>query len=36
MVVHYFNVHGLAVVPDEANPPLIVDPDTVLPDAIPV
>ena len=30
MVVHNFNIHGIAVHPDEAYSPLIVDPDTVL------
>jgi len=30
MVVHDFNVQGVAIHPDEADSPLIVDPDAVL------
>jgi hypothetical protein len=30
MVVHDFNVQGIAVHPDEAYSPLIVDPDALL------
>lgn len=31
MIVHYLNVMRLAIPPDEANPPLIIDPNAVLP-----
>jgi hypothetical protein len=34
VIVRYLDTFGIAVVPDEANPPLIVDPDTVLTFAI--
>jgi hypothetical protein len=34
MVVCYFNVIGVSVFPTKADPPLIVDPDTVLPFAV--
>src|SRR5260370_42263876 len=34
VIVHYFNVMRLAIPPDEADPPLIVDPNTVLSSAI--
>jgi len=34
VIVRYLDTLGVAVVPDEANPPLIVDPDTVLTFAI--
>ena len=30
MVVHDFNVNGIAIYPYEADPPLIIDPDAVL------
>jgi hypothetical protein len=30
MVVHDFNVNGIAVHPDEANAPLVIDPNAVL------
>ena len=30
MVIHDFHVEGVALVPVEANPPLIIDPYTVL------
>ena len=30
MVVHDFNVDGIAIDPDEAYTPLVVDPDAVL------
>jgi hypothetical protein len=30
MAVHYFYVIGVVILPDEANPELIVNPDTVL------
>jgi hypothetical protein len=30
MVVGYFNIIGVSVFPSKADPPLIVDPDTVL------
>lgn len=31
MVVHYFHFECVAVLPLETNPPLLVDPDAVLP-----
>jgi len=34
MVVGYFNVTGISVFPEKTYPPLIVDPDAVLPFAI--
>ncbi len=34
MIVHYLNVARLAVSPDEANSPLVVDSNTVLPGPI--
>jgi len=34
VVVSNFNIRGIAVTPYEADPPLIVDPDTVLPFSI--
>jgi len=30
MIIHNFNVIGVSLVPFEANPPLIVDPNAVL------
>jgi hypothetical protein len=36
MVVHYFHVIGVVIMPDEANPELIVDPDTVLSRPVPL
>ena len=30
MVVHDFNDYGIAIHPDEADPPLIINPDAVL------
>jgi hypothetical protein len=30
MVVHYFHVMGMVIMPGEANPELIVNPDTIL------
>jgi hypothetical protein len=30
VIIYDFNVVGLAVAPDEANPPLIIDPDAML------
>ena len=35
MVVRDFNVVGVALLPGKTNPPLIVDPNTVLPLAVP-
>jgi hypothetical protein len=34
VVVSYFNICGITVIPNEADSPLIVDPDTVLPFSI--
>lgn len=34
VTINYFHVMSFAVAPDEANPPLIVDPDTVRPRSI--
>jgi hypothetical protein len=34
MVVHDFDVIRIAIAPDEAEPPLVVDPDAVLSDPI--
>ncbi len=34
MVVHDLNVIRIAIAPDEAQPPLVVDPDAVLSDPI--
>ncbi len=34
VIIHDFNVGGTSIRPNEANPPLIVDPDTVLTDTI--
>jgi hypothetical protein len=34
MVVNYLNFIGIAIAPTEADAPLIVDTDTVLPTAI--
>jgi hypothetical protein len=36
MVVHYFNVIGIVIMPDEANPELIVNPDAVLSRPVPL
>ena len=36
MIVHDLNVMCLAIPPDEANPPLVIDPDAVLPGSIPL
>src|SRR6266571_1596741 len=36
VVVHNFNVVGAAFVPAEANPPLIIDADAVLPGTVPL
>jgi hypothetical protein len=36
MVVHYFHAIGVVIMPDEANPELIVNPDTVLPRPVPL
>ncbi len=36
MGVSDFHVKGIALVPLEADPPLIIDPDTVLPLPIPL
>jgi hypothetical protein len=36
MVVHYFHVIGVVIMPDEANPELIVNPDTVLSRTVPL
>jgi hypothetical protein len=36
MVVNYFHVMGVAITPDEANPELIVNPDTVLSRPVPL
>jgi hypothetical protein len=33
MVIHNFNVVGAAFMPSEANPPLVIDADAVLPGA---
>ena len=30
MIIHYFHIKGIVSIPFKANPPLIVDPDTVL------
>lgn len=30
MIIHNFNTAGMAVCPDKANPPLIIDADAVL------
>jgi hypothetical protein len=35
MVVGELNIVRLPIAPDEANPPLIVDPDAVLPASVP-
>ena len=35
MVVHYFDIVRISVLPPEANAPLLIDPDTVLPDPVP-
>lgn len=34
MIVHDFDGHGIAFAPQEAQPPLVVDPDAVLPGAV--
>ena len=34
MIVHDLNILGSAIVPAETDPPLIIDPDAVLPRAI--
>jgi hypothetical protein len=34
MVIYNLDVVGIAVAPDEAQPPLVVDPDAVLPNPI--
>jgi hypothetical protein len=34
VIIRYLDPIGVAVVPDEADPPLIIDPDTVLTFAI--
>jgi hypothetical protein len=36
MIVHYFYVIGVVIMPDEANPELIVNPDTVLSRPVPL
>jgi hypothetical protein len=36
MIVHYFYVIGVVVMPDEANPELIVNPDAVLSRPVPL
>jgi len=35
MVINDLNVVSVTLVPRKANPPLIIDPDAVLPSAIP-
>jgi len=30
MIIHNFNLLRISIVPDETNPPLIIDPDAVL------
>jgi hypothetical protein len=34
MVIHHFNIMRGAIAPDKAKPPLIIDPDAMLPSAI--
>ena len=34
MIVHYLNVKGIGLNPTEADPPLVVDPNAVLPGPI--
>jgi hypothetical protein len=36
MVVYNFHVIGVVIMPDETNPELIVNPDTVLPRPVPL
>jgi hypothetical protein len=34
MIIHNLDVHGFSILPGEANPVAVVDPDTVLPGAV--
>jgi hypothetical protein len=36
MIIHDFNIEGVSVIPFEADPPPVIDPQTVLPLSFPV